>query len=541
ITDVDDAAGLLTLADGRVLAFDPDSSPRGKAGSIYEGLEAAIKGSLFADGTGTAEEIGAEKPQDFQGDQPAFPCMVLRIAPVQPFGPNEPGPFVLHHPGGYADGSDVLQLEQGMRLAAIETGCPHSTSQGLTLRYGMEIEVIENLIATEVVASDFEEGDHPVDFPAFSGADGQIKTTVLMESCKQFANGQDVCSAPVEQDVRYYDEYLRSRGHYSTAVYSQTVFSVKDNKIADDFDTVYPVAMDLTDVPLGTNAHFVGEGYAVEANGQSSRPQVVEVDQGEPFAIYEEDDFIADDLLFPLDTVGVTHEAGLIWPRVVGTRNGHEFWYSSKLPELLRDLVSICPDDPDSWYRLPFFDGWPTWIVNTGNFGDPIHGHGASQPFAWDINAPTDTDIAAARGGTVVWMVEDEYLNAKFYPKDPSDPSKVDPSYTKVGNFIWILHDDGTLSSYNHLDQWGALVDEGDVVHRGQHIAEVGNTGYSSQSHLHYEGGLVTVDWHKAKPSITKLPVRFEAAVGEGDPVPSEWIEKDCYVPKAHDKLLSTQ
>ncbi len=541
IREVDDAAGLLTLGAGRVLALASSVGTSARPQRLHEGRRVSVTGTSFQDGTGVVKRVRAQRKPGVSKATPQ--CMVLRIAPVQPFGPYDAGPYTLHKTQAYANGGDVLQLEQGMRLSADELSCPSSNSQGLSFRYVMRIEAIDNPNFKQVLAFEFDDGDHPVAFPQGSAWEGQIKTTVMRLGCKLLANGDNQCQAPVVQKVRFYDAKLRPRGHYSTAVYSQTDFEVLDNKVPNDFDSTTVVAMDLTDVPLGAQPHFVGEGYAI-TNGSSSRPQVVEVDQGDPFAVYDEDDFIPDDLvLFELDIVGVDRESGLRWPRMTGVRNGSTFWYSSELPALVRDRVSTCPDDPDTWYRLPFYGGWPDWIVNTGNLGDPIHGHGSSQPYAWDLNADTGTDIAAARGGTVVWVVEDEHLNAKDYPKDPNDPTKVDPAYTKIGNYIWILHADGTVATYNHLAQWGALVSEGDVVHRGDHIGEVGNTGYSSQSHLHYEGGLETVDWHTQNPSVVKLPTRFEGMRGTFDPRTQTvtYNYKDCWVPNSGDLVLSTQ
>ena len=541
IRDVDDAAGLLTLGAGPVLALASSLGTSARPQRLHEGRRVSVTGTAFQDGTGVVKRVGDQPNPRVSKATPT--CMVLRIAPVQPFSPYDAGPYTLHKTQAYANGGDVLQLEQGMRLSADELSCPSNNGQGLSFRYVMRIDVIDNPNPKQVLAFEFDDGDHPVAFPPGSEWEGQIKTTVMRLGCKLLANGDNQCQAPVVQKVRYYDATLRPRGHYSTAVFSQTTFEVLDNKVANDFDSTTVVAMDLTDVPLGSQAHFVGEGYAI-TNGNSSRPQVVEVDQGEPFAIYDEDDFIPDGLvLFELDIVGVDHESGLRWPRVQGVRNGSSFWYSSLLPSIVRDQVSTCPDDPDTWYRLPFYGGWPDWIVNTGNHGDPIHGHGSSQPYAWDLNADTGTDIAAARGGTVVWVVEDEHLNAKDYPKDPNDPTEVDPAYKKIGNYIWILHADGTVATYNHLAQWGALVSEGDVVHRGDHIGEVGNTGYSSQSHLHYEGGLETVDWHTANPSVVKLPTRFEGMKGTFNPNDQtvNYTYKDCWVPNSGDLVLSTQ
>jgi GNAT superfamily N-acetyltransferase/biotin carboxyl carrier protein len=55
------------------------------------------------------------------------------------------------------------------------------------------------------------------------------------------------------------------------------------------------------------------------------------------------------------------------------------------------------------------------------------------------------------------------------------------------GNFIVIAHDDGSFSLYAHLAGGSIKVKEGQKVKAGQVIAKVGNTGNSTQPHLHFE------------------------------------------------------
>ncbi len=54
-----------------------------------------------------------------------------------------------------------------------------------------------------------------------------------------------------------------------------------------------------------------------------------------------------------------------------------------------------------------------------------------------------------------------------------------------MGNMITIDHGYGMITRYGHADV--LLVKKGDVVHRGDIIALVGNTGRSTGPHLHYE------------------------------------------------------
>ena len=55
------------------------------------------------------------------------------------------------------------------------------------------------------------------------------------------------------------------------------------------------------------------------------------------------------------------------------------------------------------------------------------------------------------------------------------------------GNRIWIDHGNGVVTTYNHLLDGSFKVSNGATVSRGQRIASVGSTGYSTGPHLHFE------------------------------------------------------
>lgn len=80
-----------------------------------------------------------------------------------------------------------------------------------------------------------------------------------------------------------------------------------------------------------------------------------------------------------------------------------------------------------------------------------------------DLPAPMHTDIYAAMDGVVVYAGK-----ARGY-----------------GNLITVDHGNGVTTVYGHESV--TLVREGDIVHRGEKIAEVGRAGNATGPHLHFE------------------------------------------------------
>jgi murein DD-endopeptidase MepM/ murein hydrolase activator NlpD len=107
--------------------------------------------------------------------------------------------------------------------------------------------------------------------------------------------------------------------------------------------------------------------------------------------------------------------------------------------------------------------------VAAGNLGsafgwriDPFTGRSALHT-GLDFQAETGTDILAAAAGVVVTQ---EY-------------------HAAYGNMIEIDHGNDLISRYAHAS--AVFVKKGDLIKRGQKIAEVGTTGRSTGSHLHFE------------------------------------------------------
>lgn len=109
---------------------------------------------------------------------------------------------------------------------------------------------------------------------------------------------------------------------------------------------------------------------------------------------------------------------------------------------------------------------------------EPVAGGNPGSPFGWridplngrsalhtglDFPSPRGTPILAAAGGVVVTQ--------QYHPE--------------YGNMVEVDHGNEVISRYAHSSR--VLVKKGDIVRRGQKIAEVGTTGRSTGPHLHFE------------------------------------------------------
>lgn len=102
---------------------------------------------------------------------------------------------------------------------------------------------------------------------------------------------------------------------------------------------------------------------------------------------------------------------------------------------------------------------------NASGFGwrsDPFSGRSAFHE-GIDFSAPTGTPIVAAAGGVVI--------ASEYHPQ--------------FGNMIEIDHGGDLITRYAHSSK--VYVKLGDIVQRGQHIADIGSTGRSTGAHLHFE------------------------------------------------------
>jgi len=139
--------------------------------------------------------------------------------------------------------------------------------------------------------------------------------------------------------------------------------------------------------------------------------------------------------------------------------------------------------DPNAVYRVPYAlanshrvsQAYPDQLTHT----DPASQH------AIDFEMPIGSGVYAAREGTVIEVASD-YFEAGLDPDE----------FASRANIVRILHADGTIALYGHLNWNSIRVAEGQTVARGEYIADSGNTGFSTGPHLHFvvqrnAGGLI--------------------------------------------------
>jgi murein DD-endopeptidase MepM/ murein hydrolase activator NlpD len=134
--------------------------------------------------------------------------------------------------------------------------------------------------------------------------------------------------------------------------------------------------------------------------------------------------------------------------------------YEAANADIVRHTPSILPLPPDQF-------------VLTSPFGNRISPFTRAADFhkGLDLSAPTGTQIYATADGVVTF--------AGRYPIRQS------VAWWRFGNVVTIKHADRFITIYGHCDT--VSVQTGQVVRQGEVIATVGSTGWSTNSHLHYE------------------------------------------------------
>jgi hypothetical protein len=151
----------------------------------------------------------------------------------------------------------------------------------------------------------------------------------------------------------------------------------------------------------------------------------------------------------------------------------------------VKDIVILPPFAPEGQFS-----------ISQGFQGEKTHLTPESE-FAIDIAMPVGTAIHAVRSGTVMDVEED-------FNSGGTDMEK----FVDKANHVRILHQDGTMAVYAHLDLASVSVRPGARIRAGQKIARSGNTGFSTGPHLHF------VIQQNTGMKLTSVPFKFQTATG---------------------------
>jgi hypothetical protein len=161
---------------------------------------------------------------------------------------------------------------------------------------------------------------------------------------------------------------------------------------------------------------------------------------------------------------------------------------------------TIARHRPHGPYRLPYAKA-ASYLVSQAP-PDIITHQDPSSRDAIDFAMPIGSGVYAARGGVVLDV-------ASRYFQSGTNMEKDGPR----ANVVRVLHDDGTMAVYAHLNSNTVRVVPGQTVKRGEYLADSGNTGFSTGPHLHF-----VVQRNQGR-RLVSVPVQFAGPAGTTAPI----------------------
>ena len=179
---------------------------------------------------------------------------------------------------------------------------------------------------------------------------------------------------------------------------------------------------------------------------------------------------------------------------IVATNPAAGFRYGYKYTYMPGDFRAA-PDE-SARYALPFPANLKLRVNQA--FGGKFSHTEAQNKYAVDFGMPEGTPVLAARDGIVMTVDNDYYGNGLDMDK-----------YGDRANNVRIVHADGTMAVYAHLQLESARVQVGDQVRAGQVLALSGDTGYTNGPHLHF------VVQRNADMTMLAVPIQLVGADGK--------------------------
>jgi hypothetical protein len=180
----------------------------------------------------------------------------------------------------------------------------------------------------------------------------------------------------------------------------------------------------------------------------------------------------------------------------------------------------------ENTYRMPINEEWYTFWGGTNellNYHYPLE----NQRYAYDLlvmkedvsfnGDPEDNESYFAFGKEVVAPLDGVIVSIENNIED-NTPNMETNEEQLLGNHVIIEHANNEYSVIAHLKEGSLQIDEGDNVSAGKVVGLAGNSGNSSEPHIHFHVA-DSADWENASSIRIKFedgeaPVRGETAAG---------------------------
>jgi murein DD-endopeptidase MepM/ murein hydrolase activator NlpD len=164
--------------------------------------------------------------------------------------------------------------------------------------------------------------------------------------------------------------------------------------------------------------------------------------------------------------------------RQLVTLSGELARFAAANRELTASVPSICPIPIGSFVLTSPFGDRLSPFTNAADFHAGI-----------DLAAREGTPVVAAGGGRVAFA--------------GSFPLRRHTRWWRYGKMVVLSHHGGYLTVYGHLES--ITVRRGQLLRRGERLGTVGNTGWSTSPHLHYEVRVIREGRDEAEPADPRI------------------------------------